>query len=99
MNTAIDDAAVEAGRGPAEIRRMYNVTGHFGNGRGFLRGSPANWAEQLAGLSLTDGISTYILSVSSESEVRRFADEVIPAVRELVEAERGRDDAGGAAGT
>lgn len=95
MNSAIDYAAVEAGRGPAEIRRMYNVTGHFGNGDGFLRGSPANWAEQLAGLTLTDGISTYILSVSSESEVRRFADEVIPAVRELVETERGRHDAGG----
>lgn len=96
MNSAIDDAAEQAGRGPAEIRRMYNVSGRFGNGGGFLQGSPANWAEQLAGLTLTEGISTYILSVSSEAEVRRFADEVIPAVRELVETERGRHDAGGA---
>jgi alkanesulfonate monooxygenase SsuD/methylene tetrahydromethanopterin reductase-like flavin-dependent oxidoreductase (luciferase family) len=96
MNSAIDDAAVEAGRGPAEIRRMYNVNGQFGNGGGFLQGSPANWAEQLAELTLTEGISTYILSVSSESEMRRFTDQVIPAVRELVETERGRHDAGGA---
>jgi alkanesulfonate monooxygenase SsuD/methylene tetrahydromethanopterin reductase-like flavin-dependent oxidoreductase (luciferase family) len=96
MNSAIDAAAEEAGRGPAEIRRMYNISGQFGNGGGFLQGSPAKWAEQLAGLTLTEGISTYILSVGSEAEVRRFADEVIPAVRELVETERGRHDAGGA---
>ena len=89
MNSAIDDAAAEAGRGPAEIRRMYNVNGQFGRGGGFLQGSPADWAEQLAGLTLAEGISTYILSVSSEAEVHRFADEVIPAVRELVAAGRG----------
>ena len=75
---------------------MYNISGQFGNGDGFLQGVPATWAEQLAELTLTTGISTYILSVSSEAEVHRFADEVIPAVRELVEAERGRDDAAGA---
>jgi alkanesulfonate monooxygenase SsuD/methylene tetrahydromethanopterin reductase-like flavin-dependent oxidoreductase (luciferase family) len=94
MNSAIDAAAEEAGRGPAEIRRMYNISGQFGHGGGFLQGSPANWAEQLARLTLTEGISTYILSVSSEAMVRRFADEVIPAVRELVATERGQDEAG-----
>jgi alkanesulfonate monooxygenase SsuD/methylene tetrahydromethanopterin reductase-like flavin-dependent oxidoreductase (luciferase family) len=93
MNSAIDDAANAAGRRPAEIRRMYNISGQFGNGGGFLQGSPASWAEQLAGLTLTEGISTYILSLGSESELHRFADEVIPAVRELVDSERGRDDA------
>jgi alkanesulfonate monooxygenase SsuD/methylene tetrahydromethanopterin reductase-like flavin-dependent oxidoreductase (luciferase family) len=92
MSSAIDAAAVEAGRGPEEIRRMYNVNGQFGNGGGFLRGSPATWAEQLAELTLTEGISTYILSVSSEIEVRRFAEEVVPAVRKLVATERGGRD-------
>jgi alkanesulfonate monooxygenase SsuD/methylene tetrahydromethanopterin reductase-like flavin-dependent oxidoreductase (luciferase family) len=99
MNSAIDEAAEEAQRRPTEIRRMYNISGQFGDGDGFLQGSPANWAEQLAGLTLTEGISTYILSVSSEAEVHRFADEVIPAVRELVETERGRDDARSAGST
>ncbi len=96
MNAAIDEAAVHNGRRPAEIRRMYNINGRFGNGTEFLQGSPADWAQQLTELTLTDGISTYILSVSSDDEVRRFADEVVPAVRELVETERGRG--GSAAG-
>jgi alkanesulfonate monooxygenase SsuD/methylene tetrahydromethanopterin reductase-like flavin-dependent oxidoreductase (luciferase family) len=90
MNAAIDDAALQAGRRPSEIRRMYNLNGRFGNGSGFLQGSPADWTEQLAELTLTEGISTYILSVSSDTEVRRFADDVVPAVRERVEAERRR---------
>jgi alkanesulfonate monooxygenase SsuD/methylene tetrahydromethanopterin reductase-like flavin-dependent oxidoreductase (luciferase family) len=92
MNAAIDQAALENGRRPAEIRRMYNINGRFGSGSDFLQGSPADWAEQLAELTLSDGISTYILSVRSDDEVRRFADEVAPAVRELVETERGRSE-------
>jgi len=58
-------------------------------GGGFLQGPPADWAEQLAELTLAEGISTYILSVSSDAEVRRFADEVVPLVRDLVDTERG----------
>ena len=92
MNAAIDQAALENGRRPAEIRRMYNINGRFGSGSDFLQGSPADWAEQLAELTLSDGISTYILSVRSDEELRRFADEVAPAVRELVETERGRSE-------
>jgi alkanesulfonate monooxygenase SsuD/methylene tetrahydromethanopterin reductase-like flavin-dependent oxidoreductase (luciferase family) len=90
MNAAIDEAALRAGRRPADIRRMYNITGSFGNAAGFLGGSPAQWAEQLAELTLEQGISTYILSVASDTDVRRFAEEVAPVVRELVEIERGR---------
>jgi alkanesulfonate monooxygenase SsuD/methylene tetrahydromethanopterin reductase-like flavin-dependent oxidoreductase (luciferase family) len=89
MNAAIDDAAEAAGRRPTEIRRLYNVNGSFGNGGGFLQGAPADWAEQLAELTLSTGISAYILSVASDGELRRFAEEVAPAVRALVESERG----------
>jgi alkanesulfonate monooxygenase SsuD/methylene tetrahydromethanopterin reductase-like flavin-dependent oxidoreductase (luciferase family) len=89
MNAAIDEAAETAGRTPADIRRMLNINGRFGAGGGFLQGPPADWAEQLAELTLAEGISTYILSVSSDAEVRRFADEVVPLVRDLVETERG----------
>jgi alkanesulfonate monooxygenase SsuD/methylene tetrahydromethanopterin reductase-like flavin-dependent oxidoreductase (luciferase family) len=90
MNETIDDAAVAAGRGPQAIRRMYNVFGRFGSGGGFLQGTADNWAEQLAGLTLELGMSTYVLGSDDPDTVRRFADEVAPAVRELVQAERER---------
>jgi hemerythrin-like domain-containing protein len=90
LNARLDDAAARAGRGPELIRRMYNVFGRFGRGGGFLQGTPRDWAEQLAGLTLETGMSTYILGSDSPDDVRRFAEEVAPATRELVEAERAR---------
>ncbi|MDQ2622509.1 MAG: LLM class flavin-dependent oxidoreductase [Actinomycetota bacterium] len=92
MNAAIDRAAEEAGRDPSKVRRLYNLTSTFGTGAGFLEGSPADWAEQLAELTLTEGFGTYILSADSESLLQRFAEEVAPAVRDLVEAGRSRPD-------
>jgi alkanesulfonate monooxygenase SsuD/methylene tetrahydromethanopterin reductase-like flavin-dependent oxidoreductase (luciferase family) len=93
MNAAIDEAAVAAGRHPGAVRRMLNINGAFGPAAadaGFLQGPPAAWAQQLAELTLTTDITTYILAASSGDDVRRFAEEVAPAVRELVQAERGR---------
>ena len=48
------------------------------------------WVEQLAGLALDEGISGFILMVDATDrrDLHRFAEEVVPAVRELVEAER-----------
>jgi hemerythrin-like domain-containing protein len=89
MNAVIDDAAAAAGRRPEEIRRLYNISGSFGSGAGLLQGRPGEWAQQLAELTLTSGVSTYLLSVSSEDELRLFADEVAPAVRDLVGTARG----------
>ena len=40
---------------------MYNVFGRFGTGGGFLRGTADDWAEQLAELTLDEGMSTFIL--------------------------------------
>jgi alkanesulfonate monooxygenase SsuD/methylene tetrahydromethanopterin reductase-like flavin-dependent oxidoreductase (luciferase family) len=79
MNAAIDRAAEDAGRVPADVRRLLNVNGPFGSG---------DWAEQLAELTLSTGMSAYILSVASGDDVRRFAEDVAPAVRELVAAGR-----------
>ncbi|GAB3874547.1 LLM class flavin-dependent oxidoreductase [Terrabacter terrigena] len=90
LNAAIDEAADAAGRGPQAIRRMYNVFGQFGTGSGFLRGTADDWAEQLAGLSLDAGMSTYVLGTDDPDLLRRFAGEVAPAVRELVDAGRAR---------
>jgi alkanesulfonate monooxygenase SsuD/methylene tetrahydromethanopterin reductase-like flavin-dependent oxidoreductase (luciferase family) len=88
MNEAIDEAAVAAGRDPASVRRLYNVNGEFGRGGGFLAGSPRDWAEQLAELTLTTGMSSYILGSDDAVPLQRFAEEVAPAVRERVAAER-----------
>jgi len=88
LNARLDDAAVAAGRAPQEIRRIYNVFGSFGTGGGFLRGTPSDWAEQLAGLAVDEGMSTFILGTDDADTLHRFADEVAPAVKELVEAER-----------
>jgi alkanesulfonate monooxygenase SsuD/methylene tetrahydromethanopterin reductase-like flavin-dependent oxidoreductase (luciferase family)/hemerythrin-like domain-containing protein len=90
MNAVIDEAAERAGRGPVGVRRLYNVHGRFGAGSGFLQGTPDQWAEQLAELTLEVGMSTYILGTDSAEDVRRFAEEVAPAVRDLVDAERAR---------
>jgi len=90
MNAAIDEAAVAAGRRPADVRRLYNIGGRFGTGAGFLAGRPADWAEQLAELALAQGMSTFVLMGDEPEVVRRFAAEVAPAVRELVDKERGR---------
>src|SRR4051794_28422586 len=90
MNARIDESAADAGRRPEEIRRMLNINGGFGEGGGFLQGPPRAWAEQLAELTLATGMSTYILAVTSADDLRRFAEEVAPATRELVADARGR---------
>jgi iron-sulfur cluster repair protein YtfE (RIC family) len=73
----IDEAALEAGRDPGTVRRLYNISGEF---------TP----EQLAELTLAYGMSGYILATDSPDAIRRFAAEVAPAVREMVAAERAR---------
>jgi hemerythrin-like domain-containing protein len=88
MNARIDDAAQAGGRGPQAIRRMYNISGRFGSNAGFLQGTVLDWAEQLAGLAVDEGISAFILGTDDPDDVRRFALEVAPAVREQVEEER-----------
>ncbi len=90
MNERIDEAALAAGRAPEAVRRLYNVSGAFGAGGGFLRGRPSEWAEQLAGLTLEQGVATYILATDDPDDVRRFGEEVAPAVRDLVATERER---------
>src|SRR5215217_4815977 len=88
-NMLIDEAAHEAGRSPSDIRRLLNINGRFAPvGRGPLHGPAEQWAEELADLALSDGIGTFILGSDDPDDLRRFAGEVAPAVRELVAAER-----------
>jgi hypothetical protein len=89
MNAIIDSAAEGAGRSPAAVRRIYNIAGSFGgSGSGFLQGPPKEWAEQLAGLALDEGISGFVLMADDTATMERFAGEVAPAVRDLVASER-----------
>ena len=88
-NAEIDRAAEQAGRDPREIRRMLNISGRFQDrDGGMLQGPPAQWVEQLLELVLEHGMSTFILSSDDPDELRTFADEVAPALRERVERER-----------
>ncbi|GAA2646372.1 hypothetical protein GCM10010399_94780 [Dactylosporangium fulvum] len=96
-NARIDEAAVAAGRRPEDVRRLYNIAGTFaGRGQEFLQGPPKVWVEQLAELAVTEGMSAFVLMVSAggDTDLRRFGEEVAPAVRELVAAERARSAAG-----
>ena len=77
-NARIDDAALAAGRDPSAVRRLYNVN---------PSDDPA-WPEWLAELTLTHGISTFIVAGDDPGTIQRFGTEVAPAVRELVAAER-----------
>jgi alkanesulfonate monooxygenase SsuD/methylene tetrahydromethanopterin reductase-like flavin-dependent oxidoreductase (luciferase family) len=88
----IEAGAATAGRYPGEIRRWYNIAGSFtGRGNGFLQGPPRVWVDQLTDLALTQGLSGFILAPgrAPESDLRRFAEEVAPAVRAAVSMARG----------
>lgn len=87
MNKLIDEAAIEAGRDPAAVRRLYNVSGRFEGRGGFLLGPEEVWIDQLAELTLEEGMSTYILASDNPDDIRRFA-EVAAGVREAVAAGR-----------
>ena len=85
MNKIIDEAAVAAGRDPASVRRLYNLSGAVRRPwRGFLQGPEELWIDQLAELTLGEGMSTYILGSDDPDDIRRFAGGRQPAVREAV---------------
>ncbi|MFI6398734.1 LLM class flavin-dependent oxidoreductase [Rhodococcus coprophilus] len=94
MSARVDDAARDAGRDPAEIRRLYNIAGTFADvaDGSFLHGPAEVWAEQLAARTLEHGTSTFVFAADDEADLERIAAEVAPRVRELVGAERGEKD-------
>ncbi|MBN6042142.1 LLM class flavin-dependent oxidoreductase [Amycolatopsis sp. 195334CR] len=89
MNEQIDEAASAAGREPAAVRRLLNLSGRFTTGGGgLLQGTTADWAEQLADLALRYGVSGFILASDEPAELDLFGHEVAPRARELVQSER-----------
>jgi FAD/FMN-containing dehydrogenase len=82
-NRFIDEAALEVGRDPREIRRLLNISGRFAAARGgFLDGPSAQWVEELLPLVVDEGIGTLILMTDDGSAMEQFAREVAPALRE-----------------
>jgi alkanesulfonate monooxygenase SsuD/methylene tetrahydromethanopterin reductase-like flavin-dependent oxidoreductase (luciferase family)/hemerythrin-like domain-containing protein len=82
MNARIDESATAAGRSPRDVRRLYNIDASDDRSQ--------VWAVRLAELTLTFGVSAFIVTaeLGRRSALARFAEEVAPAVRALVAAER-----------
>ena len=91
MGRTLDSAAAEAGRDPAAIRRVVNLAGaEIGApGRGFLSGPPQQWVDDLLPLVLDQGVSAFLLGSDDPAQIRRFGEEVAPALRAAAERERG----------
>lgn len=85
----LDDAALRAGRDPAEIRRVYVLEGALDgrDSRGFLHGPPRQWIYELTELAVGHGVDSFLFAGDPE-QLPIFALEVVPAVREQVTRER-----------
>ena len=88
----LDEAAAQAGRDSAEIRRVLNVNGQITDGarHGLLLGPVDQWVDELTDLAVAYGFDTFVFWGDGEDQLPRFAEEVVPAVRAQVAAERGR---------
>ena len=97
MQARIDDAASAAGRYPAAIRRILNIGGRITNGGsvGLLNGPVSQWVEELTTLTLEYGMDTYVLAENDINQVRCFAQEIVPQVREEVARHRNAAPIGG----
>jgi alkanesulfonate monooxygenase SsuD/methylene tetrahydromethanopterin reductase-like flavin-dependent oxidoreductase (luciferase family) len=87
LTSRIDQAAIAAGRDPAVIRRIVNISGALTDGpRGDtpLGGPVDQWVDTLAGWALKYGLDGYVFwpPDTATKHIERFAGEVAPAVRE-----------------
>jgi hypothetical protein len=54
-----------------------------------LQGPVNQWVDELTELAIVHGFDTFVLWAEGEGQLSRFAEQVIPAVRAQVAAERG----------
>jgi alkanesulfonate monooxygenase SsuD/methylene tetrahydromethanopterin reductase-like flavin-dependent oxidoreductase (luciferase family) len=89
MAKRLDDAAADAGRDPASIRRTLNVNGTItdGSSNGMLQGPVHQGADELTDLAMNYGFDTFIFWGEGEEQLRKFAEEVVPAARAQVSAD------------
>ncbi|MGH9289426.1 MAG: LLM class flavin-dependent oxidoreductase [Acidimicrobiales bacterium] len=90
MARRLDDAATEVGRDPGDIRRILNVHGVItdGSSNGVLHGPVDQWVDELTDLAVRIGFDTFVFWAEGDDQMPRFADEVVPALRARVAAER-----------
>ena len=90
MNRRIDAAAEAAGRNPADIRRLYNIFGAIDRSGEFFNGPVEQWVAELTPLVVEQGMDTFVFGPAEDPvrQVRRFAEEVVPAVRGSVQQHR-----------
>jgi alkanesulfonate monooxygenase SsuD/methylene tetrahydromethanopterin reductase-like flavin-dependent oxidoreductase (luciferase family) len=90
----IDDAARAAGREPGAIRRLYNFGGQIADAASAddpLIGPVDRWVDTLTEWATELGVDTFVFwpSDTATSSIERFAAEIVPRVREAVEARGG----------
>lgn len=85
----LDEAAEAAGRSPADVRGIYNVGGWIGGSAAEPRedaivGPVSHWVDTLTRFATELAMDTFVLWLadSPEDQLRRFAGDVAPAVRE-----------------
>lgn len=86
----LDAAATEAGRDPADLRRVLNVHGRITQARHeeLFVGPVGHWVDELVALVVDHGFDSFVLWSEDEATVEPFIAEVAPAVREQVAAAR-----------
>ncbi len=93
----IDRAALDAGREPAAIRRIYIVSGEFTSEEPgpvsdsdlTIIGPADHWVDVLSHFALDLGLSSLILATPPDPDtLRTYIEEVAPALRERVAAAR-----------
>ncbi|OBJ71437.1 LLM class flavin-dependent oxidoreductase [Mycobacterium sp. 1274756.6] len=93
MHERIDAGAAAAGRDPASIVRAYNVFGTIGDTPADdpFEGTVEHWVGALTDLAVRTGMDTFLFGTPDDDigQVRRFATEVVPAVRAAVAERRG----------
>jgi alkanesulfonate monooxygenase SsuD/methylene tetrahydromethanopterin reductase-like flavin-dependent oxidoreductase (luciferase family) len=92
-SAVIDQAAVDAGRQPSDVLRIWNVGGLVTDeaaGDGALVGPVAQWVDTLAEWATDPGVEAFIFWPAEDevAQIERFAAEVAPAVREALEGMR-----------
>ena len=91
LNDILTSAALEAGRDPDAITRLYNVMGLItSDDRGPFHGPAGRWVDTLATLHAEQQMNAFVFwpSGDTERQSRIFAEEVVPATREALAGPR-----------
>ncbi len=84
----LDRELAAIGRPPAEVRRICNTIRKKlqPESEGFLFGPAEQWVDEISGLAIELGFDTFVFGDrdTTEEHLHRFAEEVIPGVRENV---------------